>query len=115
MDVTYTHCAGLGVHKKTVVACASNLGPKAPSRLRFTLLVVNARHIHFGSYGLSRTAGEGAAFQGQGLGAARRPPNPANSDFPCPLPLRFAPETGVTGGGKGSQEQVFISGCPSSS
>ena len=27
MDVLYTHCAGLDVHKKTVVACCLTPGP----------------------------------------------------------------------------------------
>ena len=38
MDVTYTHCAGLDVHKKTVVACAITPGRRAPSKLRFAPL-----------------------------------------------------------------------------
>jgi hypothetical protein len=28
MDVTYTHCAGLDIHKKSVVACCLTPGPK---------------------------------------------------------------------------------------
>jgi transposase len=28
MDVIYTHCAGLDVHKKTVVVCSMTPGPK---------------------------------------------------------------------------------------
>lgn len=33
MDVTYTHCAGLDVHKKTVVACCITPGIKGEKQL----------------------------------------------------------------------------------
>lgn len=33
MEVTYTHCAGLDVHKKTVVACCITPGPKGEKRV----------------------------------------------------------------------------------
>lgn len=33
MDVTYTHCAGLDVHKKTVVACAITPGPQGAKQV----------------------------------------------------------------------------------
>lgn len=33
MDVTYTHCAGLDVHKKTVVACCITVGPKGEKKV----------------------------------------------------------------------------------
>jgi transposase len=33
MDVTYTHCAGLDVHKKTVVACCITSGPKGEKKV----------------------------------------------------------------------------------
>ena len=33
MDVTYTHCAGLDVHKKTVVACAITPGPQGAKQI----------------------------------------------------------------------------------
>lgn len=33
MDVTYTHCAGLDVHKKTVVACCITTGPKGEKKV----------------------------------------------------------------------------------
>ena len=29
MEITYTHVAGLDVHKQTVVACVFTLGPKS--------------------------------------------------------------------------------------
>src|SRR3954454_9196538 len=32
MDVTFTHCAGLDVHKKTVVACCLTPGPHGEKR-----------------------------------------------------------------------------------
>lgn len=33
MDVTYTHCAGLDVHKKSVVACAITPGPQGAKQI----------------------------------------------------------------------------------
>ena len=34
MEVVYTHCAGLDVHKKTVVACCVTPGPTGDRSLR---------------------------------------------------------------------------------
>jgi hypothetical protein len=33
MDVTYTHCVGLDVHKKTVVACSITPGAKGEKQM----------------------------------------------------------------------------------
>jgi transposase len=38
MDVTYTHCAGLDVHKKTVVACAITPGPSGAKQVTIRAL-----------------------------------------------------------------------------
>ena len=33
MEITYTHCAGLDVHKKTVVACCITPGPQGEKQV----------------------------------------------------------------------------------
>jgi transposase len=38
MDVIYTHCAGLDVHKKTVVACCMTPGPQGEKRIEHRTL-----------------------------------------------------------------------------
>ena len=62
MDVTYTHCAGLDVHKKTVVACAITPGLQGAKQVEI------------------RTFGTMTADLLALIGLAARPPGHARGD-----------------------------------